>query len=1552
MANLGYSVGGGAGLTPSQEILLNGAIQSTEKGVANGVMPLDSNGKAPLINLPNNLKEIKIVATITDRDNIIVGDRFEGLYVLVEDATGDPTVTTGYATYILKAGLLNTDWFKTGEGESIDLILSAINTSYDNTTSLLTATTVQGAIDELISADNIVLAKLTELQENLKIVGFVNKNDTTLSWNDTNRTATLNIDNSTQIYINGKLYDLPIGIITKQISNVEGQHYIYFDVDVNNNVIIEETTSFTEDLITKYCIIAYCYFDATNSKAVLGLQDERHGMTMDCDTHLYLHNTIGTAYQSGLLPSVIADGDGSVDSHIQMAGASGIIEDEDLKHTIPSRASTDNITIIYRDGANGNWVEHSATNKIVIPAGTGRASYNQNNLGVWQLTEIANNDFGICYAFVCPSIDNSKKWFIILGTDSYSNVNNAREAASILPDLGVLPFKEYKLVAGFIYKTSNSYANSVKSKIVSIDGISPFIDFRTSTSVQNAPINASDVVNLQNQINLKQNNIISVANQAAMLALTGKIVGDIVIRKDDNNYQYRLNALPVSNLSNWEVLGKDAQPVGETVEDIVTTNEVITSKVNGLYAFTGTPNGGFPVGVAQGDIAQKTANVWTVVYTFIDAPASIYSKSDGQTYDKKVNSSNVNNWVAKPKETYYEIGSNKEFSTINSAFAQFVIDGVPVGTGQLYDSEINERAIFPANAQNFLLKGEGYVERNNNLVNNFEILGHRFTLQKCQPNCSASLVNVARTVTTTLNSKNIVITGAGQTTVGLVKYQKITGTGIPPMSYVDTIVDLTTFTISQNATANGTNIATIIQPKAPVVIDSNGTITENTTPNIKRGKHCFDDISFSTPGASALDIFDIGNWADFRNCNFSGKEINLYTTSTTPVYISFTNCQQGVINIYSPFIIVTKAYSPSVTIKTIINQGAIIDFDKAIPVAYSILRQYSLGQTTSIPLGAMIINDDVGGTLQMLKCTTAYTIAITPSTGTPIDLTKYQIQTITNTQLEKAPAYRVKGNNTNANADVTDLPANDLLNILNQSTANFNGLGQILKNNRYTATNTPAQTLNANFTGGVIPATNTNSITITPAINSYFDGSLPQSWVNLSSFPCYVAGIPIGAKESISLLPNATAQWESADKKYEILNITAHGFTNALDRHKFIVKLQTNNTYVFTDGADENKVSYGKMILNVIDANNILVGNGGKITTFTDHGFIQDISYTYGNPTNGGIGNMVDGETLTTGNRATIPLLSVIDNRTLDFSPKSSFISVNPVPVQTQIDSATKRYVLTDGARTNDVNATNNIITGVGSNQLIFSGGTKTVYGKFAGKIEELISTNITKLATQIPVFNATNPTLSTVGVGNNINSAATGDYIIAINKAKTNGDGIFAIPVANFTDAVNNVATSITSGKIGFQLNPVVGYRHNGTALEQYDFINMGLVNWNGTNFTSIINDAFNGIYETKIVISAGATTTLLNHNLGTTNVTVTGNIFDDVQAGFTNLSVPLNNSDWDAGGVTGNGSTVSINKTNINVATFVPCLNTFGMIRGYGTYYPRGFTQGTLNVKIERSY
>jgi hypothetical protein len=92
------------------------------KGIANGYASLDASGLVPVSQLPSSVKEIKVVNTIADRNAIT--DKFQGLRVHVVDATGDTTVSSGWAEYLCD-GTLN--WVKTGEKESIDIVLKWAN---------------------------------------------------------------------------------------------------------------------------------------------------------------------------------------------------------------------------------------------------------------------------------------------------------------------------------------------------------------------------------------------------------------------------------------------------------------------------------------------------------------------------------------------------------------------------------------------------------------------------------------------------------------------------------------------------------------------------------------------------------------------------------------------------------------------------------------------------------------------------------------------------------------------------------------------------------------------------------------------------------------------------------------------------------------------------------------------------------------------------------------------------------------------------------------------------------------------------------------------------------------------------------------------------------------------------------------------------------------------------------------------------------------------------------------------------------------------------------
>jgi hypothetical protein len=104
---------------------LAGKQSASEKGQAGGYPDLDANGKVPISQLPSGLKEMKVVANIAARNAITEPELYDGLRVRVLDATGDPTVSSGWAEYSYDAA--NTTWIKTGEKESIDVVLDFAN---------------------------------------------------------------------------------------------------------------------------------------------------------------------------------------------------------------------------------------------------------------------------------------------------------------------------------------------------------------------------------------------------------------------------------------------------------------------------------------------------------------------------------------------------------------------------------------------------------------------------------------------------------------------------------------------------------------------------------------------------------------------------------------------------------------------------------------------------------------------------------------------------------------------------------------------------------------------------------------------------------------------------------------------------------------------------------------------------------------------------------------------------------------------------------------------------------------------------------------------------------------------------------------------------------------------------------------------------------------------------------------------------------------------------------------------------------------------------------
>jgi hypothetical protein len=308
------------------------------------------------------------------------------------------------------------------------------------------------------------------------LAGFQNTADYVVTWTNATRTLTIApTATSFQFYSNDILYT-KTALESISIPDVTGNYYFHYDT--TGTLVVG--TSFTGDYIMVFAFIGLVYWNSTQVSAVPDFMLEGHQAKMPSETHYYLHNTIGCAYDravGGQLPSVTADGDGSLMTHIEFSATPGAIWDEDLQWIIPTKNQTDNITVMWRTGAAGIWNSDVASSAMVRTTGTGRAAYNQLTGGAWQLTEITDTQFLLMHLFTIPGA--VIRWILIMGQVDYADINAAIAGASseILTITGV-PLPEYKAIASFVIQTDNTYTNSVKSRIRALASGVDFVDWR------------------------------------------------------------------------------------------------------------------------------------------------------------------------------------------------------------------------------------------------------------------------------------------------------------------------------------------------------------------------------------------------------------------------------------------------------------------------------------------------------------------------------------------------------------------------------------------------------------------------------------------------------------------------------------------------------------------------------------------------------------------------------------------------------------------------------------------------------------------------------------------------------------------------------------------------------------------------------------------------------------------------------------------------------------------------------------------------------------------
>lgn len=315
--------------------------------------------------------------------------------------------------------------------------------------------------------------------------GFKTRDTSQIAFNNTNRTFTISATaNEFNVWLHAREFTRQSESV--QIPDTSGIHFFYFDYPDN---ALKTTMIPTSELFLNTALVALVYWRADQQKAIY-FADERHGIVMDGATHQHMHLSLGAQYRTGLgLYNLQADQNGSLNSHAQFACQNGLIADEDLNISIVDGAPQElapiaNIPVFYRFGSTSSpWYKKDANGFPLIMAGqvqhytTGtRPCYNSLVGNNWQIAEVPNNQFLLVHILATNDINHPI--IAILG-NTYNTKSAAREAIQIeIGSLTNLPVLEFVKLGSVIYECADSYTNSVKSRITTIDGTLPYYDFR------------------------------------------------------------------------------------------------------------------------------------------------------------------------------------------------------------------------------------------------------------------------------------------------------------------------------------------------------------------------------------------------------------------------------------------------------------------------------------------------------------------------------------------------------------------------------------------------------------------------------------------------------------------------------------------------------------------------------------------------------------------------------------------------------------------------------------------------------------------------------------------------------------------------------------------------------------------------------------------------------------------------------------------------------------------------------------------------------------------
>lgn len=314
--------------------------------------------------------------------------------------------------------------------------------------------------------------------------GFVNRNDSIITFSNATRTLTIAPKVTYyDYYTTGQRHTVEESK-SIQIPDVSGDYFFYLDDNRQLNCV----NTFNIELATIYALVSYIYW-SNGSQRFVSFNDERHGITLDGQTHIYLHTTRGAQLATGAGITYVG-GTGSLNTDAQLGLGPMIMVDEDIRNTItdsdnPTEYFQQRLTPIayipiwYKLGQE--WRYNPAT-EYPLMLGTLRPKYNYFDGTNWQIADApANNKIIVTYifgttGFIEPVIG-------ILGQAQYQNLAEAQQNASWAAiSFDSLPSPEMKLLYTVFFEVSANYANLPNARIVYVQD-NRYIQDRESLSM-------------------------------------------------------------------------------------------------------------------------------------------------------------------------------------------------------------------------------------------------------------------------------------------------------------------------------------------------------------------------------------------------------------------------------------------------------------------------------------------------------------------------------------------------------------------------------------------------------------------------------------------------------------------------------------------------------------------------------------------------------------------------------------------------------------------------------------------------------------------------------------------------------------------------------------------------------------------------------------------------------------------------------------------------------------------------------------------------------------